>query len=313
MAAFIGIDVSKQQFDVFVRPSGEYTQFSNDAPGLKALLQSLAGLDVERVVLEATGGYEATLAAMLHDAGLPVVVINPRQVRDFARSTGQLAKTDRIDAAILALFAERIRPEPRELPDETALELQALVTRRRQLVDMLTAERNRLRLARSAVQRELRQHIRWLEQRLDHIDRDLGKAIQESPLWRAREDLLRSIPGIGPVVSRTLLAELPELGRLTNREITKLVGLAPLAYDSGSFHGRRMIWGGRASVRSALYMAALVGARRNPVLRAFYQSLVARGKPRKLALIACARKLLIISNSMLQSHQPWNPNYAFGA
>ena len=310
---FVGIDVSKDQLDVCVRPENTVRSFSNDETGWAALRELLVPLQAERVVLEATGGYEVALAAVLHAAGLPVVVVNPRQVRDFARATGELAKTDRIDAGILALFAERIRPDLRDMPDETALELQALVARRRQLIEMLMSERNRLRLARKAVQRDIEKHIRWLEQRLKDLDGQLRDAVQASPLWRSKEDLLRTIPGIGPVVSRTLLAELPELGHLTNREIAKLVGLAPLARDSGTLRGRRTVWGGRASVRSSLYMAALVGSRSNPVLRAFYQSLLARGKPKKLALIACARKLLIISNSMLHNQQPWNPNYAHGA
>lgn len=310
---FVGIDVSKDQLDVCVRPENTVRSFGNDETGWTALRELLLPLQAERVVLEATGGYEVALAAVLHAAGLPVVVVNPRQVRDFARATGELAKTDRIDAGILALFAERIRPDLRPMPDETALELQALVARRRQLIEMLMSERNRLRLARAAVQRDIQKHVRWLEQRLKDLDGQLRDAVQASPLWRSKEDLLRTIPGIGPVVSRTLLAELPELGHLNNREIAKLVGLAPLARDSGTLRGRRTVWGGRASVRSSLYMAALVGSRSNPVLRDYYQSLLARGKPKKLALIACARKLLIISNSMLHNQQAWNPNYAHGA
>lgn len=310
---YVGIDVSKQQLDVCVRPDETSASFTNDEAGWNALRELLQPIEVDRIVLEATGGYEVALVAVLHAAGLPVVVVNPRQVRDFARATGELAKTDGIDAAILALFAERIRPDLRPVPDKTALELQALVARRRQLIEMLGAERNRLRLARKAVQRDIEKHIRWLEQRLKDLDGQLTETIKASPLWRSKEDLLRTIPGIGPVVSRTLLAELPELGRLNNREIVKLVGLAPLARDSGTLRGRRTIWGGRASVRTSLYMAALVGSRSNPVLRAYYQSLLARGKPKKLALIACARKLLIISNSMLHSQQSWNPKYAHGA
>lgn len=310
---FVGIDVSKDQLDVCVRPENTVRSFGNDETGWTALRELLLPLQAERVVLEATGGYEVALAAVLHAAGLPVVVVNPRQVRDFARATGELAKTDRIDAGILALFAERIRPDLRPMPDETALELRALVARRRQLIEMLMSERNRLRLARAAVQRDIQKHVRWLEQRLKDLDGQLRDAVQASPLWRSKEDLLRTIPGIGPVVSRTLLAELPELGHLNNREIAKLVGLAPLARDSGTMRGRRTVWGGRASVRSSLYMAALVGSRSNPVLRDYYQSLLARGKPKKLALIACARKLLIISNSILHNQQPWNPNYAHGA
>lgn len=312
MPCFVGIDVSKHHLDVCLRPSGELFELSNDEAGWAQLLERLQPLEVDRIVLEATGGYEAALAAQLHGAGLPVVVINPRQARDFAKATGELAKTDRIDAAILALFAERIRPELRPVPDEATLELQALITRRRQLSDMLVTERQRHARARKSVERDIQRHVRWLEQRLKDVDDDLNKAIQDSPIWRARENLLRTIPGIGPVVSRTLLAELPELGSLSNREIAKLVGLAPLACDSGLMRGRRMIWGGRASVRSSLYMAALVASRRNPVIRDFYQRLIANGKAPKVALIACARKLLVISNSMLKTNSTWSPTYAHG-
>jgi len=310
MPCFVGIDVSKHQLDIAIRPSLDVFGLPNDESGWTQLLDRLQPLDVERIVLEATGGYEAPLAALLHGAALPVVVINPRQARDFARATGELAKTDRIDAAILALFAERIQPALRPVPDESTLELQALVTRRRQLSEMLVSERHRLARARKSVMRDIERHVRWLEQRLEDVDDDLNKAIQTSPLWRAREDLLRSIPGIGPVISRTLLAELPELGSLSNREIAKLVGLAPLACDSGTMRGRRAIWGGRASVRSALYMAALVASRRNPVIRSFYQGLISNGKPPKLALIACARKLLVISNTMLKNNSAWAPSHA---
>lgn len=257
------------------------------------------------VVLEATGGFENAAVAALATGELAVVVANPRQIRDFGRATGQLAKTDRIDAEILALFAERVRPEPRPLPDEAAQALDALLTRRRQLLEMLTAEKNRLGFARSAVRKSIREHIRWLERQLQGVDRDLDRTVQHSPLWRAKEDLLRSVPGIGPVVSRTLLGELPELGTLSHKKIAALVGVAPLARDSGTLRGKRIVWGGRAPVRSALYMGALVASRHNPVIRAFYLRLRSAGKPRKVALTACMRKLLVILNAMARDNRPW--------
>lgn len=257
-------------------------------------------------MLEATGGFEHVIVAAVASAGLPVVVANPRQVRDFGRAIGQLAKTDRIDAALLALFAERVRPEPRPLPDAAAQALEAVLTRRRQLLEMLTAERNRLGFARAPqIRRGIQQHIRWLERQLVDVDRDLAHAIQASPVWRATEDLLRSVPGIGPIVSRTLIGELPELGRLSRKQIAALVGVAPLARDSGTLRGKRLIWGGRAAVRAVLYMGALVATRHNPVIRAFYQKLRTAGKPAKVALTACMRKLLVILNAMVRTETPW--------
>ena len=235
-----------------------------------------------------------------------MVVANPRQVRDFARATGQLAKTDRIDADTLALFAERVRPEPRARPDDSAHALDALLTRRRQILGMVGAERNRLEHAVPAVRRGIVQHIRWLERRLADVDDDLDRTIQARPVWRAKEDLLRSVPGVGPVVSRTLIGDLPELGTLPRKQIAALVGLALLARDGGTLRGKRLVGGGRAPVRAALYMAAaLVGTRRNPVIRAFYQRLLRAGKPKKVALTACMRKLLTILNAMLRTHTVW--------
>jgi transposase len=236
---------------------------------------------------------------------VPLVVANPRQIRDFARATGQLAKTDRIDADTLALFAERVRPEPRPLADDATRALEALLTRRRQVLDMLTAERHRLEHALPAIRRDLNQHIRWLERRLRDVDHDLDQMIQSSPVWRAKEDLLRSAPGIGPIVSRTLIGDLPELGTLNRKQIAALVGVAPLARDSGTLKSKRLVYGGRAPVRAALYMAALVASRRNPAIRAFYQRLIAAGKPPKLALTACMRKLLTILNAMVKTETPW--------
>ena len=302
---FVGIDVAKATLDVALRPSGERWQVAHDARGIAALLQRLGAPSEALVVLEATGGYEQAVAAALASAGVAVVVANPRQVRDFARATGQLAKTDAIDAAVLALFAERVRPEPRPLPDEARQSLEALVTRRRQLIEMLIAEQNRLSHARRTVRRSLTDHIRWLERRLGGVDRDLDQAVRASPLWRAQDDLLQSVPGIGPITSRTLLAELPELGRLSRKEIAALVGVAPLARDSGTMRGRRTIWGGRASVRAVLFMAAAAATRWNPVIRTFYQRLRAAGKLAKVALTACMRKLLTIANAIMRSQSPW--------
>ena len=305
MGTYLGLDVSKAQVDVVVRPTGETVQFANDGAGHAALIAWARPLAPQSLVLEATGGYERGLVIALAAATLPVVVVNPRQVRDFARSTGQLAKTDRLDAAVLALFAERVQPAPRALTDAATAELAELITRRRQLVDMLTMEKNRLGLARTRVRRDVQAHITWLEQRLAETDDDLRQAIEASPVWRVRDDLLQSVPGIGPVASRTLLALLPELGQLNRKEIAALVGVAPLARDSGTWRGRRMVWGGRSRVRHVLYMAALVASRHNPVIRAQYARLLQAGKPAKVALVACARKLLTILNAMLHSGTAW--------
>jgi transposase len=309
--SFIGIDVAKAQLEFACRPSGETGGVPNEERGIAELVARCRTLAPMLVVCEATGGYEAALVAALATAGLPVVVANPRQVRDFAKATGQLAKTDAIDARILALFAERVRPEPRPLPDEAVEALDALLTRRRQLVEMLTAERNRLLVARAPVRRDLQQHIRFLERRLREADDDLHTAVKASPLWRVKDDLLQSVPGVGRVVSLTLLAELPELGRLSHKEIAALVGVAPLNRDSGTLRGKRLVYGGRAPVRAVLYMAALVASKCNPVIRAFYQRLRAAGKPTKVALTACMRKLLTILNAIARDSLPWQPARAF--
>ena len=303
--ACVGIDVAKAELVVGVRPGGDRWSVGNDAAGLAQLCERLQRLTPVLVVVEATGGDERAAVAALAAGGQPVVVVNPRQVRDFARATGQLATTDRLDADILALFAERVRPTPRPLADKAAQALDALLTRRRQLVGMLGAERNRLEHAGVPVRRGIRTHIQWLERQLTGVDRDLDHAIQGSPVWRARENLLRSVPGVGPVVSRTRLGELPELGQLNRRRIAALAGVAPLARDSGALRGRRMVWGGRASVRTALYMSALVATRRNPVIRAFYVRLVGPGEPKKVALIAGMRKLLTILNVMIRTDTAW--------
>lgn len=302
---FVGIDVAQAELVIALRPSEASWTVGNDEVGIAALLRRLRPLPVTLIVLEATGGYERAVVAALATAGCPVVVANPRHVRDFARGTGQLAKTDLVDARILALFAERVHPTPRPLPDAATQALEALLARRRQLLDMLTAERNRLAHAGPPIARDLRRHIDWLERRLGKLDNDLDQQIQRSPVWRTQDDLLQSAPGVGPVLSRTLLAALPELGRLSHKQIAALVGVAPLARDSGTRRGRRRVWGGRAPVRAVLYMGALAAARHNPIIRAFYQRLVAAGKPKKVALTACMHKLLTILNAMVRANTAW--------
>ena len=309
----IGIDVAKATLDVAVRPAGTQWQVSYTEEGVEGLVQQLRELEPTLVVLEATGGLEVVLVSALAQARLPVAVVNPRQVRDFAKATGRLAKTDAIDAAVLAHFAEAVRPMPRPLPDAQAQALDALVTRRRQVVVMLTAEQNRLHTTSPVTRADILAHLRWLERRLAKLNAELGEALRESPLWREKEDLLRSVPGIGPVATMTLVAELPELGTLNRREIAALVGVAPLNRDSGTRRGKRTVWGGRAPVRAAIYMAALVATRYNPVIRAFYQRLCLAGKPKKVALTACMRKLLTILNAMLKQHTAWEPNHALTA
>jgi transposase len=304
---FVGIDVSKDHLDVHVHPLGQAFRLANDPDGIADLVQRLLALAPQGVVAEATGRLEAPLAAACAQAGLPLSLVNPRQARDFAKGLGRLAKTDRVDAAALARFAEAVAPPPRPLPDAAAQAFAALVTRRRQLLDMRTAERNRLATAAEAVRPDIRKHIAWLERRLARLDDELAAAVQASPLWRAKEDLLRGVTGIGPTVARTLLAALPELGTLGRKQIASLVGLAPRARDSGRFRGQRHIGGGRAEVRSVLYMASLSAARYNPVLRPFYQRLRAAGKLAKVALVAVARKLLTILNAMLRDNRPWQP------
>jgi transposase len=309
---WIGIDVSKAKLDVAVHPSSTRSQIDNTAAGIATLTDQLRALGPERIVLEATGGYEIVVAAALASEQLPVVIVNPRQVRDFARATGQLAKTDQLDAHVLARFAAAIQPEVRPLPDATTRALSALVARRRQLQDMLTAEQHRLMTAAvqdapNALRDQIGEHIDWLRRQIQHLDDELNQQIRSSPLWREREDLLRSIPGIGPIVSATLLSQLPELGQLDRKAIAKLVGVAPLSRDSGTLRGKRTIWGGRAAVRAVLYMAALVATRHNPHIRSFYQRLIAAGKARKLALVACMRKLLLLCNAILRNHTPWSP------
>ena len=306
---YVGIDVAKAELVLDARPVPQPWAAPNDAAGIRDVVARLSALAPALILLEPTGGYELALVAALAAAGLPVVVVNPRQGRDFARATGQLAKTDALDAATLALFAERVRPEPRPLAGEAVHALDALLTRRRQLLEMLTAERNRLGQVfgreTKLVKKSLKQHVAYLERELRVTDTELGERIRASPAWREQEDLLRSVPGVGRVTALTLLGELPELGRLSRRQIAKLVGVAPMARDSGTLRGRRTVGAGRASVRAVLYMAALVATKRNPVIRAFYQRLLAAGKPKKLALTACMRKLLTILNAMARHHTRW--------
>jgi transposase len=303
---FVGIDVSKANLDVAMRPTGESWQESNELEGISRLVEKMGQASPILIILEATGGYEAACASALAVAGLPVAVINPRQARDFAKSLGRLAKTDRIDAGVLARFGEAVRPEPRKLSDEQTVQLQALMVRRRQLLEMMVAEKNRVSLSHTTVRPRLIEHIAWLENELSDIDKDLREQLQKSPIWREKDDLLRSVPGVGAVTSTTLLAELPELGQLNRKKIAALVGVAPYNCDSGKMHGKRAIWGGRAAVRTALYMATLSATRYNSVIRAHYKHLKDEGKSSKVALVACMRKLLTILNAIIHSGIAWN-------
>jgi len=303
--SFVGIDVSRDHLDLAVRPSGDAWSVANEAADMDALVARLAALAPAGIVIEATGGLEAAVAAALGEAGLPVAVVNPRQARDFAKATGQLAKSDALDARMLAHFAEAIRPQVRPLPDAAQQQLAAVLARRRQVVEMLVAERQRLPRALPAVRDRVAAHVAWLEAELGGLDGELAAVIQASPLWRARDDLLQSVPGVGPVLSRTLLAELPELGQLDRKRIAALVGVAPLTRESGTWRGRRGIWGGRAQVRRVLYMAAVVAVRHNPTIHAFHDRLVAAGKAPKVALVACMHKLLLILDAIVRSGEAW--------
>jgi transposase len=303
---FVGIDVSKDRLDVHLRPLGESFAVARDGEGLEQLAGRLAALAPAPVVLEATGGFEIAVSAALAGAKLPLAVVNPRQIRAFARAVGQLAKTDRLDARIIALFAERIRPEARPVADAAAQALAELVARRRQLVEMIGMESNRRRRAREpGLVRRIDDHLAWLQKALAELDRDLDDTVRGSPVWRAQEDLLTSVPGIGEVTARTLIAELPELGRLDRRKLAALAGLAPINRDSGNLRGRRTIAGGRRPVRTALYMATVTAVRWNGPLRAFFQRLRHAGRPPKLALTACMRKLLTVLNAIVRDGKPW--------
>jgi len=300
---FVGIDVAKAALEVFIGSAGAAFSVANDEAGIRELLRQLTPPDF--VILEATGGLETPVASALATSGIAVAIVNPRQVRDFARATGRLAKTDRLDAEVLARFGEAVRPEARPLANEQAQALGALVTRRRQLIEMLTAEKNRRARAPKVLHRSIDEHIRWLEKRLSGLDAELAELIRDTPLWRERDELLRSVPGVGKVLSSTLLAQLPELGMLNRKQIAALAGLAPFNRDSGKLRGSRCIWGGRAQVRRVLYMATVAGLRSNPAIRTFYLRLRANGKHAKPALIACMRKFLVILNAMLHNKTHW--------
>lgn len=306
---FVGIDVSQDRLDVAFG-DGEAASFGNDEAGHTALCERLQAASPSLVVMEATGGLERALAANLSAAGVPLRIVNARHVRHFAKATGLLAKTDRLDAQALRRFAQALRPEPRALEPEHVVALQAQIARRRQLIEMLTMEKNRLRTAHRGVHKDLKANIRWLEKRLQGVDDDIDRALRDCGVWRDKVELLETVPGIARVTSINVLTALPELGRLNRREISALAGVAPFNRDSGKWQGKRCIYGGRPMARSALYMAALVGSRHNPILRTFYRRLRAAGKPGKVALTACMRKLLVILNTMLKEGRAWNPQMA---
>lgn len=302
---FVGVDVSKATLDVAVRPSGDSWSVPNDEAGLTELVERLTAIGPTLVVVEATGGYEMALVTTVALARIPIAVVNPRQVRDFAKATGRLAKTDSIDAKVLAHFADAIRPEPRELPDEAAQELDALVRRRAQLVEMLTSERNRLIRSSKTTKPSIDIIIRTLKSQIKLLDTEIRNRVKESPVWREKDELLQSAAGIGPTTSAKLLTALPELGKVSHKEIAALVGVAPINRDSGKSFGARSCWGGRADVRAIIYMATLVAKRCNPVIKAFYERLVAAGKAKKVAIVACMRKLLVILNAMARDQKAW--------
>ena len=304
-ARFVGIDVSKAQLDVAVRPTGKRWTLPYDQTGIEGLIPQIVDLEPALVLLEATGGLELPLVAALAAAALPVVVVNPRQVRDFAKATGTLAKTDTLDAGLLAHFADAVRPEVRPLKDAETQVLNSLTARRRQVMTMLVSEKNRLGTAIGAVSPRNEAHIAWLEQELSDLDKGLRQTLRRSPVWREKDDLLRTVPGAGEQISLTLPANLPELGTLNRRQTAALVGVAPYNRDSGALRGKRAVWGGRSRVRAVLYMGALVASRHNPAIRDFYQRLLAAGKPKKVALATSMRKLLVILNGMLKHGSPW--------
>lgn len=306
VSQYVGIDVSKKTLDLDCYPSSHPAQFQNDDEGHALLVASLLELRPKLIVVEATGGMESAAVVAMATAMLPVVVINPRQARDFAKAIGILAKTDQVDARGLARFAEAVKPELRPLKSSDVVELEAILTRRRQLIEMLTAEQNRRLRANGPIIKDIDAHIAWLKQRIKSVDGDMIAAIKSSPVWQAKADLLRSVPGMGRVTTATLLAELPELGTLNRREICALVGICPYNRDSGAYRGRRSIWGGRASVRAALYMATLVATRHNSVIKAYYQKLVSAGKLKKVALVACMRKMLVTMNAIMHNQVPWS-------
>jgi len=306
---YVGIDVSKETLDIVVYSTGETRSVAYDKAGMATAVDWLKKIEPEIIAMEATGGFEVPLYVALQEAKLPVAVINPRQVRDFAKSIGILAKTDKVDARVLARYAAVVKPEVRPLPDEEARQLDTLVTRRLQLVQMITAEGNRLASARDkAIKRHIQEHLNWLKGELGNINKSISQMIQQSPIWQEKDKKLRSVPGVGPVLSATLIGALPELGNLNRRKIAALVGVAPLNRDSGKYRGERHVWGGRSCVRTPLYMATLTAVRYNPVLSRFFNRLIAAGKAKKVALTACMRKLLIILNVMLKHNSVWSCN-----
>lgn len=301
----VGIDVSKDWLDVAM--GSESLRMANDAKGIDELVSRVRAAGVQLIVMEATGGYETQAATAIAGAGLRLAVVNPRQVRDFAKATGRLAKSDRIDAHVIAAFGQAVDPQIVRLPDEKTLELQGLIARRSQLVGMRVQESNRLTLMKGAMRKQIKAHIAWLDKAIDEVNTDLTGRLRTSAAWREKDELYRSMKGVGPITSSTLTASLPELGTLDRRAIAALVGVAPFNRDSGTFRGRRTIWGGRAQVRHILYMAAFTAIRSNPVIKDFYERLIARGKPHKVALVACMRKMITILNAMARSNTPWNP------
>ena len=307
---FVGIDVGKNRLDIALHPNDRRWSVANLASDIAGLSDELMILGPELIVVESTGGYEMPLATQLTMADLRVAIVNPRQVRDFAKATGRLAKTDAIDASVLAHFAAAIRPEPKPLPDAQQRELKALVTRRHQLIEMRTMERNRYHTAPQWTRDKIKEHIGWLSGQIRDLDKDLRKHVRANTEWRQKDDLLRSVKGVGPITSLTLITCLPELGKVNRKEIAMLVGVAPLNCDSGQMRGRRSIWGGRSHVRSVLYMAALSASRSNPRIKAMYKRLKKAGKPSKVALVACMRKLLVILNAIVKSGTPWSDSYA---
>jgi transposase len=304
-SVFVGIDVAKRHLDVHILPNNVASRYTNSSAGISALVKMLHKHHPELVVLEATGKLELPAATALNAAGIPVAIVNPRQVRDFAKASGRLAKTDALDAHVIATYGSALHPDARQIPDQTTLRLQGLLARRRQLVDMVVAEKNRLDRAHPAARKDVREHITWLQKRLKKADRDLHELVKQSPQWSQRDAHYQSVPGVGPIASHTLLIDLPELGTISRKAIAKLAGVAPLNRDSGQAHGARSIWGGRRTVRAALYMASLAAIRANPVIRAYYQKLRQEGKPPKVAQVACMHKLLIILNAIAEKNTPW--------
>ena len=310
---FVGIDVSKDRLDIALRPTEESWSVPSDEASIASLVDRLKAIKPTLIAVEATGGFEVPVSSALAAAALPVVVINPRQVRDFAKSTGRLAKTDAIDAQVLAQFGQAVRPPIRPLSDAQAKELQGLVVRRRQIVEMIVSEKNHFRAALPTLRPEIKKHIQWLQQRLIQMNDQLQALIREMPIWREKDDLLRSAPGVGPQLSVSLISGLPELGSLGRKQIAALVGVAPMNRDSGAFRGRRTVWGGRAHIRATLYMVTLTAIRKNPSIRDFYQRLRKAGKAPKVAITACMRKLLTILNAMMKHKTPYRENFAYAS